>query len=117
MHETVPPPPTGGWGSAPTVQPGGDNAAIAAMYTYFGQFVDHDITFDPNSSLQQQNDPDALHDFRSPGFDLDFLYGSGPDDEPFQYVPDTKPPRLLAEENNVNEIDLPRTQRGHCNHR
>jgi hypothetical protein len=28
-----------------------------AGYTYLGQFIDHDITFDPASSLQQQNDP------------------------------------------------------------
>src|SRR6188472_3133015 len=33
---------------------------LPAGYTYFGQFVDHDITFDPASSLTRQNDPDAL---------------------------------------------------------
>src|SRR4030081_2185182 len=33
---------------------------LPAGYTYFGQFVDHDITFDPVSSLHRQNDPDAL---------------------------------------------------------
>ena len=32
---------------------------LPAGYTYFGQFVDHDITFDPASSLTRQNDPDA----------------------------------------------------------
>src|SRR6266511_51449 len=44
----------------------GDNAKIPAGYTYLGQFVDHDITFDPMSVLQKQNDPDALVDFRTP---------------------------------------------------
>ncbi len=44
---------------------------LPAGYTYFGQFVDHDITFDPVSSLTRQNDPDALHDFRTPSYDLD----------------------------------------------
>ena len=63
-----------------------DNPKIPSGYTYFGQFIDHDITFDPISSLQRKNDPDALVDFRSPRFDLDSLYGSGPDDEPFLYV-------------------------------
>lgn len=58
---------------------------LPAGYTYFGQFVDHDITFDPVSSLQRQNDPDALVDFRTPRFDLDSVYGRGPDDEPFRY--------------------------------
>ena len=62
-----------------------DNPKIPAAYTYLGQFVDHDITFDPVSQLQRFNDPDALHDFRTPRFDLDSLYGSGPADSPFLY--------------------------------
>ena len=62
-----------------------DNPGIPAAYTYLGQFIDHDITFDPVSSLQRQNDPERLHNFRTPRFDLDNLYGSGPDDEPFLY--------------------------------
>lgn len=61
---------------------------LPAGYTYFGQFVDHDITFDPVSSLVRQNDPNALSDFRSPSFDLDSLYGSGPADQPYLYDPD-----------------------------
>jgi len=28
-----------------------DNPAIPSGYTYFGQFVDHDITFDPASNF------------------------------------------------------------------
>jgi len=62
-----------------------DNPKIPAAFTYLGQFVDHDITFDPVSQLQRFNDPDALHDFRTPRFDLDSLYGSGPADSPFLY--------------------------------
>lgn len=62
-----------------------DNHNLPAGYTYFGQFVDHDITFDPTSSLQRQNDPDKLHNFRTPRLDLDCIYGEGPDDEPFMY--------------------------------
>jgi hypothetical protein len=63
-----------------------ENAGILAGYTYLGQFIDHDITFDPASSLQKQNDPDALVDFRTPRLDLDCLYGRGPDDQPYMYV-------------------------------
>src|SRR5437762_2988383 len=33
---------------------------IPAGYTYLGQFIGHDITFDPVSSLQRNNDPEAL---------------------------------------------------------
>src|SRR5438132_9715152 len=55
-----------------------ENLSIPAGYTYLGQFIDHDITFDPVSSLQRQADPYALWDFRTPRFDLDSVYGSGP---------------------------------------
>ena len=61
---------------------------LPAGYTYFGQFVDHDITFDPVSSLTRQNDPDGLVDFRTPRFDLDSLYGRGPSDQPYMYEED-----------------------------
>ncbi|HET9593916.1 MAG TPA: heme peroxidase family protein [Solirubrobacterales bacterium] len=61
---------------------------LPAGYTYFGQFVDHDITFDPVSSLTRQNDPDGLADFRTPRFDLDSLYGRGPSDQPYMYEED-----------------------------
>ena len=63
----------------------GDNPDIPAAYTYLGQFIDHDTTFDPTSQLQRFNDPDALVSFRSPRFDLDSLYGSGPSGTPFLY--------------------------------
>ena len=62
-----------------------ENSGIPAGYTYFGQFIDHDLTFDPASSLQQQNDPDGLVDFRTPRLDLDSVYGRGPDDQPYMY--------------------------------
>jgi hypothetical protein len=62
-----------------------EESGIPALYTYLGQFVDHDITFDPASSLQMQDDPDALTDFRTPAFDLDNIYGRGPDDQPYMY--------------------------------
>ena len=65
--------------------PDDEESGIPAVYTYFGQFIDHDLTFDPASSLQKQNDPDALVDYRTPRFDLDNVYGRGPDDQPYLY--------------------------------
>jgi len=62
-----------------------EESGIPALYTYLGQFIDHDLTFDPNSSLQKQDDPDALVDYRTPAFDLDNVYGRGPDDQPYLY--------------------------------
>lgn len=67
-------------------EPADENVRIAAGYTYLGQFIDHDITFDPTSSLQRLNDPDALEDFRTPRLDLDCLYGRGPADQPYLYT-------------------------------
>src|SRR6202158_6293843 len=76
------------------IQDDEENAGIPAGYTYLGQFIDHDITFDPASSLMQQNDPDALVDFRTPRLDLDSLYGRGPADQPYMYTGDGKRFRL-----------------------
>jgi hypothetical protein len=63
----------------------GEESGIPALYTYFGQFIDHDITFDPMTTLIQHSDPDALTDFRTPALDLDNVYGRGPGDQPYMY--------------------------------
>ncbi len=61
------------------------DSAIRGGMTYLGQFVDHDITFDPVSSLGRLNDPNNFQSFRTPGLNLDSLYGGGPDLSPHQY--------------------------------
>ena len=61
------------------------NDNIVAGLTYFGQFIAHDITYDPTPIAQAQSDPDALTNFRTPAFDLDSLYGGGPDTTPQLY--------------------------------
>ena len=68
-----------------------ENPGIPAAYTYLGQFVDHDLTFDPISHLRATltgAQLRALVDFRTPRFDLDNLYGRGPDDQPYMYRKD-----------------------------
>jgi Animal haem peroxidase len=80
---------------------------IAAAYTYLGQFTDHDLTFDPTSRLREaltDQQLDALADFRTPRFDLDNLYGRGPDDQPYMYEPD-KIHLLLGEPMPGNDFD------------
>jgi hypothetical protein len=84
-----------------------DNPTIPAGYTYLGQFIDHDLTFDPVSSLDRQNDPDALTNFRSPRFDLDCIYGRGPVDDPFLYDKTAGGQKLLIGHHD-DEDDLPR---------
>ncbi len=66
--------------------PDAEEGGIPALYTYFVQFIDHDITFDPVSLLTKFKDPDGLVDFRTPALDLDNVYGRGPDDQPYLYV-------------------------------
>jgi hypothetical protein len=84
-----------------------ENPTIAAGYTYFGQFIDHDITFDPASSLQQTNDPDALVDFRTPRLDLDCLYGRGPADQPYLYDAPHRNTMSLGKSVGVDGMDRP----------
>src|SRR2546422_8661308 len=61
----------------------GDNPDIPAGFTYFGQFVDHDPTFDPICQLQRDNDPAPLRDFRTTRLDLEYGYIRAPDAGPF----------------------------------
>ena len=102
------------------------NSEIPAGYTYLGQFVDHDITFDPTPISESGNDPLELVNFRTPRYDLDSLYGSGPQVQPYLYDWDFARPgvKLLVGENPRDprlpddhdrqpaRVDLPRNRRG-----
>jgi hypothetical protein len=60
---------------------GGGDSTIPAGYTYLGQFIDHDLTFDKtNVTLSANVAPADLLQGRSPSLDLDSLYGAGPGD-------------------------------------
>jgi hypothetical protein len=95
---------------------GNPNPCIPAGFTYLGQFIDHDITFDPVSSLDQDIDPHALVNFRTPRLDLDSVYGSGPKVQPYLYDwEESEPPgtRLLVGHNAFDGTDdLPRNEQG-----
>jgi hypothetical protein len=62
------------------------DSAIPAGFTYVGQFVDHDITFDMSSSLETLTNAETIHNMRSPALDLDSVYGDGPALQPFLYA-------------------------------
>lgn len=62
-----------------------DNPNMTAGMTFVGQFLDHDITFDPNSPLLEKSNPKRTTNFRTPRFDLDSVYGGGPDRSPQLY--------------------------------
>ncbi len=62
------------------------DSVIPSGYTYFGQFLAHELTFDrtvgiPEEEIKPEN-------FRSPKVDLDSLYGCGPEDSPELYEDD-----------------------------
>jgi hypothetical protein len=62
-----------------------DNPRITAGFTFLGQFLDHDMSFDPTSSLARQQDPESIRNFRIPALDLDSVYGGGPGASPHLY--------------------------------
>jgi hypothetical protein len=74
--------------------PRGDNHGVPAGYTYFGQFVDHDITFDKTIGFPPPLlDPTLIEQARTPTLDLDSLYGMGPVLQPELYEPGDPPDR------------------------
>ncbi|CAA9507503.1 MAG: Animal haem peroxidase [uncultured Solirubrobacteraceae bacterium] len=96
-----------------------DNPALTAGFTFLGQFLDHDMTFDPTSSLARRQDPESIRNFRIPALDLDSVYGSGPGASPHLYDTSVDGGRttLLTEEipgsaavsiGNEPRYDLPR---------
>jgi hypothetical protein len=59
------------------LQPG----TIPAGYTYVGQFIDHDLSFDETALMEGVDiKPADILSARSPSLDLDCLYGLGPQD-------------------------------------
>lgn len=65
-----------------------DNERIPAAYTYLGQFIAHDVSFDPTPLQARAADPQRLQNFRTPALDLDSVYGGGPRLQPYLYDPD-----------------------------
>ena len=97
-----------------------NNLKMTAGMTFLGQFVDHDITLDTSSSLEQQVDPEAIENFRIPTLALDNVYGQGPFNSPHLYDA-LDPVKLLVEpipdsplqsRGGAQRFDLPRNSQG-----
>lgn len=94
------------------------NSEIPAAYTFFAQFVDHDITLDAGSELTSEaltrGQVEALPNLRSASLDLDSVYGFGPDVSPHLY--DREQPRRLLVGSKVGDVanpnDVPRSADG-----
>ena len=51
-------------------------------YTYFGQFVGHDLTYDSTPLAGPYAEPEETPNFRTATFDLDHVYAGGPAGSP-----------------------------------
>ena len=54
-------------------------------YTYFGQFLGHDLTHDATPLAGPYSAPEETPNFRTASFDLDHVYGGGPEKSPYLY--------------------------------
>ena len=78
-------------------------SSVPSGFVYFGQFVDHDITFDVSSTLDAAVDANTVNNMRSPSLDLDSLYGRGPGLDAFLYAfPSTGPSTAIKFELGTN---------------
>jgi hypothetical protein len=87
-----------------------DGGAEAGM-TFLGQFVDHDVTLDATSALGTVIDPAGIRNVRTPGLDLDCVYGDGPEASPHLYGADDLDHHLVFGRDD-NPRDLARTAAG-----
>lgn len=83
-----------------------DNSSHTAGVTFFGQFLDHDVTFDSRSRLGFPTQPVRSPNARTPFFDLDSVYAGGPTGSPKLYEA-TDSAKLIVESGGKFE-DLPR---------
>jgi hypothetical protein len=83
-----------------------NNPTHTAGVTFFGQFLDHDMTFDLTSRLGFPTQPRRSPNARTAFFDLDSVYGDGPDGNPELYDP-ADPIKFRVESGGQFE-DLPR---------
>jgi hypothetical protein len=88
-----------------------NNPILTAGFTFLGQFLDHDMTFDPTSSLERQVDPEHISNFRTPSLALDNVYGAGPGGSPHLYDQSAAGAGikfLLEETGTAGKHDVPR---------
>ncbi len=62
-----------------------NNPNMTAGVTFFGQFLDHDLTLALKAPLLENTKPRQTTNFRTAEFDLDSVYGNGPTGSPELY--------------------------------
>jgi hypothetical protein len=63
----------------------GSDINMTAGVTFFGQFLDHDLTLALKAPLLERTEPRRTTNFRTAEFDLDSVYGNGPTGSPELY--------------------------------
>lgn len=59
---------------------------VPVGHVFFGQFIDHDITLDIETAASWTHATRSSSSGRAPTLDLDSVYGSGPDVQPYLYA-------------------------------
>ena len=77
-----------------------DNDLVPSGDTYFGQFLDHDLTLDSSPSPTEPENVVGEPNGRTFRFDLDSVYGRGPVGDPQLYASDHK--HFLVQDPNPN---------------
>jgi hypothetical protein len=94
-----------------------DNPDMTAGMTFLGQFLDHDITFDKKSALNAKVSPLKTINFRTAAFDLDSVYGDGPQGSPqlyetvsgrIKFILQRTPGSETVSRHNAARFDVPR---------
>lgn len=62
-----------------------DHGGTPAGYTYLGQFIAHDMSFDLVSLTERRFTMENPSNYRTPALDLDSVYGGGPMMQPYLY--------------------------------
>ncbi|MEY2487754.1 MAG: hypothetical protein QOH39_3402 [Verrucomicrobiota bacterium] len=88
---------------------------LDAGYTYFGQFVAHDLTKDVSSVDEAwRKEPEELENLQTPRLNLDVLYGSGPDNSPELYENDAVRLKVGSPGTRGTPFDICVGQHGEC---
>lgn len=96
-----------------------NNPSIVAGHTYLGQFINHDLTFDPTQGLPVgEFDDEQRERGRRPSLDLGGVYGTGPRTPSYRSMYDpaqpaklnlgTTTPSIADGSNFIRPCDLPR---------
>lgn len=100
-----------------------DNPNMTAGVTFFGQFLDHDLTLALKAPLLEKTEPKQTTNFRTAAFDLDTVYGNGPEGSPELYDASSGNTKFLVEaipgseqmsRKGVGRFDLPRDEKNNA---